>query len=395
MSDISYNTHTILFVDDEAKTRKYFARLFGDKFKVIIAEDGVEALEIFKANIDDIAIVVTDQRMPNMTGSQLLEKVAVLKPSCIRILSTAYADIDSAIESVNKGGLYQYITKPWEVNDLEVAMMRAMELYLIEKDRASLLKQKISSVEMMASSDRILTIATQAVCEHEGLRHVSEALKILVELAQAGEDDDDYSDGMDATLNWRDLYLRHLSFVRSVRMGLTQEKLSGLELDYANSVPVTDVVMPVSEAIGCYQWLGGEASLTGWPGPLSAMQEEVKPFFESLAEVMRDAGIILVSEVQGGVEFKLSSRLLAKSLEPFRKVTEEVPSNASINLACAFFRLAHGGAQFEVHPDSRTNMLNLRVLFDLKKRVDVGARGWDSLVAALSENDVFWARYGG
>jgi len=394
MSETLYNEHVILFVDDEAKTRKYFARLFGEKFKVLLAEDGLQGLEVFKEHMDDIALVVTDQRMPNMTGSQLLEKITELKPSCIRILSTAYSDIDAAIDSVNKGGLYQYVTKPWEVSDLEVSLMRAMELYCVQKERDSLLRQKLSSVEMLASSDRVLSIATLAVFQHEGLRHVGEALKILVELAETGVDHSDDSMGIDPTLNWRELYRRHLVFLKSIRDGLTIDKLSGQALDYGQSVPVKDVLGSLTEELECFQWLGGESSVTGWPGSQAAMQGEVKPLLSALASVMRDAGIILIAETQGGVEFKLSSRLLAKNLEPFRTATKDAPSDQCIELAGAFFRLAHAGAIFEVLPESRRDMVSLKVLFDLKKRVDIGESGWDSLVGSLAGNDVFWSRYG-
>jgi len=392
--DTSYNDNTILFVDDEEKTRKYFSRLFDEKFKILLASDGLQALEVFKENMEDIAVVVTDQRMPNMTGSQLLEKVSELKPSCIRILSTAYSDIDAAIEAVNNGGMYQYITKPWEVNDLEVALMRAAELYGLQKERDSLLRQKLSTVEMLASSDRVLSIATLAVFRHEGLRHVGEALKILVELAEAGGEDFSDETGIDPDLNWRELYRRHLIFLRSIREGLTDDKLRGEELDYGQSVPVIDVVGPVAEELQCFQWIGDEKSDTGWPGSVEKMQREIRPLLQALAHVMRDAGVILISQTQGGVEFKLSSRLLAKSLEPFRRATKDAPSDGCIALAAAFFRVAHAGAIFEVLPESRRDMIRLKVLFDMTKRVDAAEGGWDSLVGALAGNDVFWSRYG-
>ena len=72
-------------------------------------------MTIFREQHDDIGVIVTDQRMPNETGTEFLQKAALLKPSVIRILSTAYADVDAAVDSVNKGGVYRYITKPWEV----------------------------------------------------------------------------------------------------------------------------------------------------------------------------------------------------------------------------------------------------------------------------------------
>ncbi len=392
--DNSNQEKIVLFVDDEEKTRKYFCRLFGDKFNILVANDGMQGLEVFNENIDNIAVVVTDQRMPNMTGSQLLEKVSDLKPSCIRVLSTAYADIDTAIEAVNKGGLYQYITKPWEINDLEAAIVRAIDLYSIQQERDALLRQKLSSVEMLASSDRVLSIATMAVFRHEELSHVGEALRALVELAEIGAKDDVKEVGIDPSINWRELYRRHLLFLRTIREGLTDDRLYGQSLDYGQSVPVADVVSPITEELGCFQWIGEEKSETGWPGSVESMQAEVRPFLKAITSVMRDAGVILISQTQGGVEFSLSSRLLAKNLEPLRTATKDAPSDASIALCAAFFRMAHAGAMFEVVPEANREMIRLKVLFDLTKRVEATESGWDSLVVALTGNDIFWSRYG-
>ena len=208
MSENRIKDNLVLFVDDEEKTRKYFARLFGLTFNIIVAKDGVEALALFKDNIDDIGLVVTDQKMPNMTGSELLKKVAELKPLCVRVLSTAYADIDAAVDSVNNGGIYRYVTKPWEVSDLEVTLMRAMEHYMLQKERDAMLRQKLSSVEMLASSDRVLSIASMAVFGNEELRRVGEALQTLVQLAEVGAEDSESHQLIDESLNWRELYRR-------------------------------------------------------------------------------------------------------------------------------------------------------------------------------------------
>lgn len=386
--------NVVLFVDDEEKTRKYFTRLFGDKFKIAVAVDGMHALEVFKEKIDNVAVVVTDQRMPNMTGSQLLEKVSELKPSCIRMLSTAYADIDTAIEAVNTGGLYQYITKPWEVNDLEAAISRALELYRLQTERDALLRQKLSSVEMMASSDRVLSIATMAVFRNEELNHVGDALKVLVELAEIGAEHETKEVGIDPSINWRELYRRHLLFIRALKEGLNDDKLRGGSLDYGQSVPVADVVGPVTEELGCFQWIGDEQSKSGWPGSVESMQGEIKPFLAALSNVMRDAGVILISQTEGGIEFSLSSRLLAKNLESIRTATESAPPDECIDLCAGLFRLAHAGAKFEATPESNRDIVRLKITFDLTKRVDVTESGWDSLVAALTGNDIFWSRYG-
>lgn len=396
MSETStINNNAILFVDDEEKTRKYFSRLFGQNFEVLVAEDGVQGLELFQKNMDKIGVIVTDQRMPNMTGTQLLEKVAELKPSCVRILSTAYADVDAAVDSVNNGGIYRYVTKPWEVNDLEMTLTRAMELHIMEIERGALLKQKLSSVEMLASSDRVLSIATLAVIGYEQLRHVGQALTALVQLAEVDETGEAEEVTMDQSLNWRELYGRHLEYVRALRTGLTKENLKGGELDYSNTVSISNVMATLVNQNGYFEWLKGEESTTGWPGSAEAISAEINTLLAALEGVMRDAGVLLVSEAQGGIEFRLSSRLLARSLQPLRTATKEAPSSECLALAASLFRLADAGAAFEVIPEEGRDMIRFKVSFDPQRKPDSSVVGWDSLTAALAGNDVFWARYGG
>lgn len=394
MSEETYKKHLVLFVDDEEKTRKYFARLFGHDFDVLLARDGVEALDLFKQHIDEIGMVVTDQKMPNMSGSQLLEQVALLKPLCVRILSTAYADIDAAVDSVNKGGIYRYVTKPWEVSDLEVTLKRAMEFYQLQQERESMLRQKFSSVEMLASSDRVLSIASIAVFRNEGLRRVGDALQALMLLGEVGSDDQDGRGLLDEGLNWRELYRRHLLFLRALRSSLTPEALDCVNLDYGQLVPVREVMEPLIGGDSYFEWSGGDSSTSGWPGSLGLIRSEMSLLCQALERLMKDAGVLLVSEVQGGVEFRLSSRLLAKNLEPFRSATKEPPSSDCLGLAVVLFRLAHVGAMFAVEPEGNRGMIRLRVTFDPAKTVESSSSGWVSLDEALAGNDVFWSRFG-
>lgn len=394
MSENTIKDNLVLFVDDEEKTRKYFARLFGLTFNIIVAKDGVEALALFKANIDDIGLVVTDQKMPNMTGPELLHKVAELKPLCVRILSTAYADIDAAVDSVNNGGLYRYVTKPWEVNDFGVTLLRAMEHYMLQKERDGMLRQKFSSVEMLASSDRVLSIASMAVFGNEELRRVGEALQTLVQLAEVGDVDSESHQLIDESLNWRELYRRHLVFLRALRGGLTREALTGASLDYGQSVPVRTVMDALVGGDTYFEWSGGETSSTGWPSPQDAIQAEVSLLLAALESIMEDAGILLVSEVQGGVQFRLSSRLLSKNLESFRSATKEGPSTDCVDLAVALFRLSHAGAHFEIVPEAKGGMIRLGLMFDPNINIESSQVGWESLDEALTGNDVFWSRFG-
>ena len=157
--DYDYQKYAILFVDDEEKIRKYFRRLYGGIFRIHEAGDGVEALTVFNEHADEIGVIVTDQRMPNETGVGFLSKVAERYPDVIKILSTAYSDLDAAIGSVNKGGIYRYITKPWEVTEFEVTLRRAMEFFMVRKERNVLMSAKLQALGNVLYASRLAAFA--------------------------------------------------------------------------------------------------------------------------------------------------------------------------------------------------------------------------------------------
>ncbi|MCI0921321.1 response regulator [Sphingobacterium rhinopitheci] len=117
----------ILYVDDEENNLISFKANFRIKYNVFTAISGQSALELLEKT--NISVIITDQRMPEMTGVAFLEKVCELYPDTIRILLTGYADISAVIDAVNKGKIYQYLSKPWNENELDQTIQDAYELY--------------------------------------------------------------------------------------------------------------------------------------------------------------------------------------------------------------------------------------------------------------------------
>ena len=109
-----YKQFAILYVDDEEKSLKYFARAFEDEFRILTAPTAQEGLRLLEAHADEIGLLMTDQRMPGEKGVWLLEKARQLRPRIIRVLATAFADMDAAIAAVNTGAIYKYVHKPWD-----------------------------------------------------------------------------------------------------------------------------------------------------------------------------------------------------------------------------------------------------------------------------------------
>ncbi|MCZ6805252.1 MAG: response regulator [Proteobacteria bacterium] len=109
---------SILYVDDEEKSLKYFSRIFSKTFNIITSNCAASARKILDKRNNEIAVLLTDQRMPKETGVDLLKYTRNEYPLITRLLTTAYTDINDAIEAVNSGEIYRYITKPWNLNDL-------------------------------------------------------------------------------------------------------------------------------------------------------------------------------------------------------------------------------------------------------------------------------------
>ncbi len=129
-------THKLLIVDDEMPNIRLLERLFRDDYYCLTASSGEEAIKMLDQH--DVAVIVTDQRMPQMTGIELLKRSADSRPHMVRILLTGYTDIEALVEAINCGLVYMYVSKPWNNEDLKLRISRAVEHYEDNKRRHSL-----------------------------------------------------------------------------------------------------------------------------------------------------------------------------------------------------------------------------------------------------------------
>lgn len=141
------NRHSLLIVDDEKDILRTLTLTFEDDYEVFTARSGTEALSILERQ--EIALIIADQRMPEMTGVELLQKAIIIKPQAIRIILTGYTDTSALIEAINKGHIYQYINKPWDRQELRIVIRRALDSYELGIENQRLLK------ELQAANDRL------------------------------------------------------------------------------------------------------------------------------------------------------------------------------------------------------------------------------------------------
>lgn len=129
----------ILYVDDELHNLEAFAASFRRYYNIFTANSGKKALEILKEQ--PIALIITDQRMPEMTGIQFLEGIIAEYPDIIRILLTGYSDVDDVIKAINNAKIFRYITKPWDEQELKQNIDLGIKLYELTTKNRDIIRQ--------------------------------------------------------------------------------------------------------------------------------------------------------------------------------------------------------------------------------------------------------------
>src|SRR5438132_4375097 len=129
--------HPILLVDDEPEILFSLRGLLRKEFDLHTATSGAEALEILRRQ--PIQVVMTDQRMPEMTGVELLRQARGEYPEAVRMIFTGYADLKAVIDAVNQGQIYRYLTKPWDPDELCAVLHQACDQYDRIAERRQLL----------------------------------------------------------------------------------------------------------------------------------------------------------------------------------------------------------------------------------------------------------------
>ncbi|HRI61845.1 MAG TPA: response regulator [Saprospiraceae bacterium] len=141
--------YNILCVDDEEDNLLVFRSYFRKHYTVFTAQSGQEALELLKTQPVDL--IVSDQRMPHMTGVELFEHIREAYPDAIRIILTGYSDIQAVIGAINKGKVYHYATKPWDGDELKNILDRALDAYTLRQHNRRLVEE---NMELLLRTER-------------------------------------------------------------------------------------------------------------------------------------------------------------------------------------------------------------------------------------------------
>jgi len=179
----------ILYVDDEPVNLSNFQLNFEDEFEVITASSGLEAFTLFEEHVDKgLAVVVSDNRMPGMSGVELLRRIYETDPDPVRMILTAYADFDQIMEAVNKGYIYKYVLKPWDYQSLKMMLNNAVGVYDMIKTNKNLVQQLTRKNSELAESAEQLRLELERRKEEEAIRRSFEVKMISqAKLASLGQ----------------------------------------------------------------------------------------------------------------------------------------------------------------------------------------------------------------
>ncbi|MGB8689070.1 MAG: response regulator [Microcoleus sp.] len=140
----------MLVVDDEPDNLDLLYRTFRRDFNVLKAESGIRALEVLGLE-GEVAVIISDQRMPEMKGTEFLSKTVPQFPNTVRIILTGFTDIEDLVDAINSGQVYKYITKPWDPNELKMVVQKAAETYEVLKQRTEELHRAQTQIQLLAT----------------------------------------------------------------------------------------------------------------------------------------------------------------------------------------------------------------------------------------------------
>jgi two-component system probable response regulator PhcQ len=183
MSAAPASSAHVLYVDDEEKALQYFRKIFGGRFTVHTASSAAEGFRLLQELGDEIAVLITDQRMPGETGVSLLERARRLNPNIVRILLTAYSDYDIAVRALNDGRAFRYLHKPVDPNMLGKTLEEAMAAHATLLERERLLAEKAEFIRHSLMADRVAGMSIMADGLNHHLRNALTVVRAFVDLA--------------------------------------------------------------------------------------------------------------------------------------------------------------------------------------------------------------------
>ncbi|MDH3685561.1 MAG: ATP-binding protein [Myxococcales bacterium] len=280
-----YREFPVLYVDDEPENLRIFELGFRREFEVLTANSGEEGLQILAER--QVAVVLSDHKMPGMTGVEFLSRVRELDPKTIRMLVTAYGDVETLTGAINDGSIYRYLAKPWHPDELRISVKRAIEVFALDRERDELLRE-------LTTLNRVTQTINQEL-----------ALDPLVGLLLECLVTDLSFDG--AAVLLFDDRKKCLQIARSLPLGPVSDRLRGLELGASGAGGFVERLQGgETQVLEMEKADSYPASLREWITEVAADQILVAP----LVDKQEVIGAVAVDNRRGGAAFEAAERLM-------------------------------------------------------------------------------------
>lgn len=396
--------YAVLYVDDEEKALKYFEKSFSDEFRIFTANSAAEGLKVIEQHGDDIGVLLSDQRMPGEKGVQLLERVRQSRPRLVRMMVTAFADYDATVDAVNLGNIFRYIAKPIHMDDMRNTLHRAMEFYILQQEHHDLLREKLSVLQNMLVTDRVLGLGIVAAGLGRNLRQPLRAVHAFLDLTpgRLGQSGFDLDRLRDATF-WRDFHGHVVKQAGSIATLLG-------DIQSGQAAPASAVDSAAIKAVLATQkpdFSGKGIELVDNVDPaLPAIQTDFAAFTKMLELLLQTEGALLSSGAKvtlsaegtaDGVRLTLTdsasglpSATLRAVLDPFA-TQETAQATPGLTLLGACFLASHLGGTIRVPRGAQTTKIEI-TLPAAAATPQSTVEGSREFITNVLMNDILWER---
>ena len=408
-----YKRYAILYVDDEEMSLKYFSRAFGEVFRIFTAPNAEEGYRILELHQEEIGVIMSDQRMPGEKGVQLLERARRLRPRIIRILATAFSDLDAAVSAVNTGAIYKYVNKPWDLNELETTLKRSLEFFIVQTERDYLLREKLSVLHKMVITDRVLSLGVLAAGLGHQVRNAMSAVRTYLELTpeMLHRENLDLNELRNPTF-WQDFHRNVQSRVKQVldaldHIGDASHPAGNFDSEISLREAVDAALLELAEPLSTHRM----QVVNRIPDNLPRLRVDAAKFRKLFPLLFRDE----LSHLSDGSLIQIDARLrtepdtrpqveitvtdngpgmphhaILSMFDPFL-MRKQTPQDFGVLLMAVYFIVYHHGGTIMVRPgESQGLTFTLRLPVD-GGAVEPGDQGEEFLVRAMT-NERLWER---
>lgn len=384
----------ILYVDDEVKSLKYFEAIFEDIAHIHVASSPEEGLHIFKANHENIGLVLSDKKMPNISGLDFLAMVREVNPEPLRFLVTAFADLDVAVDALNDGLLYSYLSKPWDPSDLEHRIIKALGHYALAQEKERLVREKANAFRDLMMADKAASIGILSTGLNHHMRNALTVMRTFHDLLPYQLADEIEGEPQDAAF-WSSYYEEvggQIDRMTSM-LGNLAEGTRSHTLDLNGEIDLQETVNEASNLVfgerdDISVAVSASSAIPKIKGDPSRISQMFRLLFDEVTSSLKkggevainlsaaaDAETVVIEVIDNG--FPLPVKDLNRVFDPFY-VRSDRPEELGTNLmACYLTVFYHGGRIGASITDDGRNAITLflpvqaRLVDDQESRLEL------------------------